>query len=29
VFCQSHHVDHAIAFPITEEKVQSALVALG
>jgi len=29
IFCQSHHVDHAIAFPITEEKVQSALAALG
>jgi hypothetical protein len=29
VFCQSHQVDHAIAFPITEEKVQAALTALG
>jgi PleD family two-component response regulator len=29
VFCQSHQVDHAIAFPITEEKVRAALAALG
>ncbi|MGA0960884.1 MAG: hypothetical protein ACO3SI_02745 [Sedimenticolaceae bacterium] len=29
VFCQSHQVDHAIAFPITEEKVQAALTVLG
>ena len=29
VFCQSHQVDHAIAFPITEEKVRAALTALG
>jgi hypothetical protein len=29
LFCQSHQVDHAIAFPITEEKVKSALTALG
>jgi hypothetical protein len=29
VFCQSHQVDHAIAFPITEEKVKAALTALG
>ena len=28
-FCQSHQVDHAIAFPITEEKIQVALTALG
>ena len=29
IFCQSHYVDHAIAFPITEEKVKAALAALG
>jgi len=29
VFCQSHQVDHAIAFPITEEKVKAALTVLG